>query len=135
MINCPMFEREEVQFTHDDIDFTYSFHQFDSGRITLKRTWPAAPPNEAEMVIFPDGGKQMVNTAIIVLYKATANGMPMRGFLTRALKTMLKSYLTKEALLVNLKICIDSFPVKTPIASVDKVMDFVLPYAPWAVCL
>lgn len=135
MVNLPTFEREEVEFTHDDRDIIYSFHQFESGKITLRRTWPTAPVHESEIVIFPEGGRKNVNTAIIVLYKATANGQPMRGFLPNALKTMLKLYSSPEVLLSNLKDSIDTFQSKTPIASVDKIMEFVTPYAPWGVYL
>jgi hypothetical protein len=127
-----LFEREEVQFIHDDEDFVYSFHCFDSGKITFKRLWPAT--KESEIVIFPGGQKALANTAIIVLYKAAASGQQLSGFLPNVLRRVLDMYISKDALLEHLGRAITNFQVKSPICQVEKVMEFVGPYAPWMVC-
>jgi hypothetical protein len=128
-----VFEREEVQFMHDDEDFVYSFHRFDNGKITFKRLFPSASAQEGEVVIYPCGKKYLANTAVIVLYKAAASGQQLSGFLPNVLRTMLDLYLSKETLLQNLSKAILSFQVNTAIASIEEVMEFIEPYAPWAV--
>ena len=133
MVDPPVFEREEVQFVHDDEDFIYSFHRFDNGKITFKRLFPRALAQEAEVVIYPGGKKHLANTAVIVLYKAAASGQQLSGFLPNVLRTMLDLYLSKEILHQNLSKAILSFQVNTAIASVEKVMEFIEPFTPWAV--
>lgn len=128
-----VFEREEVQFVHGDEDFIYSFHRFDNGKITFRRVFPIAMAQEAEVVIYPGGKKHLANTAVIVLYKAAASGQQLTGFLPNVLRTMLDLYLSKEILYHNLSKAILSFQVNTAIASVEKVMEFIEPYTPWAV--
>ena len=133
MFDQHVFEREEVQFVHDDEDFVYIFHRFDNGKITFKRLFPSALAQEAEVVIYPCGKKHLANTAVIVLYKAAASGQQLSGFLPNVLRTMLDLYLSKEALHQNLSKAILTFQVKTAIASVEQVMEFIEPYTPWAV--
>lgn len=133
MVDLLLFEREEVQFIHDDEEFIYNFHHFDSGKITFKRLDPTAPTQEAEVVIHPAGKTHLANTAIIVLYKAARSSQPMKGFLPNVLITMLELYASKEALNMDLEKAISSFQVKSPIASVEEVMKFAEPYSPWAV--
>jgi|SRR5947207_15695954 len=133
MVEKLLFEREEVQFAHDDEDFVYVFHRFDSGKIMFKRLFPNAVAQEAEVVIYPGGKKHLANTAVIVLYKAAVSGQQLSGFLPNVLRTMLDLFLSKEVLNQNLSKAISSFQVNTPIAAVEDVMEFVEPYSPWAV--
>jgi hypothetical protein len=131
MVDLLLFEREEVTFVHDDEDFIYSFHHFDTGKITFKRIWPAAKSQEGEVVIHPSGQKPVANTAVIVLYKAASGGQHMTGFLPGVLRTMMSTYSTKEACVAHLTKAIQSFPVRSPIATIDDILKFVHPYAPW----
>ena len=128
-----LFEREEVQFTHDEEDFVYSFHRFDTGKITFKRLWPAAPLQDAEVIIHPGDKKPLANMAIIVLYKAATLGQQMSGFLPNVLRTMLDMYDSKETLKLQLSRSIASFQARNPIAELDQVVEFLDPYAPWSV--
>jgi hypothetical protein len=128
------FEREEVQFIHDDEEFIYNFHRFDSGKITFKRLDPRAPVQEPEVIIYPPGTTHLACIVIIVLYKSVAEGQQMNGTLEEVLKTMLNLHPSKEILDSNLGGAITSFRVKkTPIAVLEDVMEFVKPHTPWAV--
>ena len=135
MVDRPRFDWEDVFFIHDDEEFIYSFHRFDNGKISFKKLVPNAPAGqeESEVVIYPGGKKHLANTAVIVLYKGVASGQPLTGFLPNILHTMLDMYISEEGLKTNLEKSIASFQVTTPIADVDKVLEFVLPYAPWRV--
>jgi hypothetical protein len=133
MVDLLLFEREEVQFIHDDVEFIYNFHRFDTGKITFKRLDPTAPIQGAEEVIYPAGKPHLANMAIIVLYKASASGQMMSGFLPNVLRTMLELNPSKEVTKNNLANAILSFNVKNPIASIEQVIKFVEPYASWAV--
>lgn len=128
-----IFEREEVQFTHDEEDFIYNFHCLENRNIAFRRLLPGLPIQEAEVDIYAAGEKRLVNIALIVLYKATASGQHISGFLPNILSTMLNLYSSKKALVASLTKAISSFPAKTPIASADQVMEFVQPYALWMV--
>jgi len=133
MIDILLFEREEVHFIHDDEDFIFTFHRFDSGKITFKRLWPAAKFQEGEVVLYPQGEKSVANTAVIVLYRAASAGTKMEGFLPDVLRTIMSFYPNREALAANLTKSIQSFPVQSQIASVDDIMKFIAPYTPWTV--
>jgi len=133
MVDILLFEREEVQFIHDDVEFIYNFHRFDTGKITFKRLDPTAPIQGAEEVIYPAGKPHLANMAIIVMYKASESGQKMSGFLPNVLRTMLELNPSKEVTNTNLGNAILSFKVKTPIAPIEQVMKFVEPYAPWVV--
>lgn len=132
-MDCLLFEREEVQFLHEDEDFIYSFHRFDSGKVTFRRLWPAAKSQECEVVLYPSGEKSIVNIAVIVLYKAVTSGQKLQGFLPDVLKTMVNLYDSKEGLISNLKKAIAAFPGQTRIASVDNIIEFIAPYSLWTV--
>jgi hypothetical protein len=132
LMNWVRFEREEVSFIHDDEEFIYSF-RFDSGKVTFKRLQPAAKFQETEVVLHPAGEKAIASTAVIVLYKALGSGITLGGFLPDTLRTIMKLYPSKEALVANLNRSIQFFPAKTAIASVDAVIKFITPYAPWTV--
>jgi hypothetical protein len=133
MVDLLLFEREEVQFIHDDVEFIYNFHRFDTGKITFKRRDPTAPIQGGEEVIYPAGKPHLANMAIIVLYKASESGQMMSGFLPNVLRTILELNPSKEVTKTNLANAILSFKVKNPIASIEQVMNFVEPYASWVV--
>jgi hypothetical protein len=126
------FDREEVQFTHDDEDFVYYFNRFESKKITFKQLKPLGPIPEVD--IYPSGTPQLANTAIIILFKAATSGhQPLKGILPDILRTMLDLYSTKDTMVANLSKTIFSFRAKKPIAIIEDVVQFVEPYASWKV--
>lgn len=128
---CHLFQREEVQFMHDNEDFVYRFDRFDSGKIAFRQLKPIGLAQEVD--IYPNGKMQFANTAVIVLFKAATSGQPLKGFLPDVLRTMLDLYVSKDAMIANLSKTITSFQAKTPIAFMEDVIRFVDPYAPWTV--
>jgi hypothetical protein len=125
------FDHEEVSFVHDNEEFIYNFHQFDSGRITFKRQNKLA--QEPEVEVFPAGEKQIRIFVPIVLYKVKSSGVKMNGILPEVLSKLLELY-TKEQFETDLKRALLVFPhVNTKIATVGEIMEFVAPYAPWTV--
>jgi hypothetical protein len=133
MSDLLVFEREEVQFVHDDDDYVYSFHRTDSGVISFKRL----QQDVSEKII--TGGAEassLANTAIIVLCKAAASGQNiMSGFIPSALTTILNEYASEDEMKAGLTNAIANFGTKSAIAAIADVMKFVTPYVPWTVFL
>jgi hypothetical protein len=131
------FQREEVTFDHEGDSFIYIFHRFESGNVSFRRKWNTTVPQEPEVIIYPPHHNAIANTAVIVLYKCATSGTHidgLTGFLPDVLRTILDLYVSKEALAKHLHRAIDSFPVKKlKIASIDDVIKFLGPYAPWTV--
>jgi hypothetical protein len=127
------FNREEVSFEHNGEEFIYSFHQFESGRITFKRLWTNGHTQESEVEIYPAGEKSIRMSVPVVLFKAHASGLEMNGILPNILTKLLGLYSSKAQFETDVKYAINFFPVKTLISTVKEVIEFVAPFAPWTV--
>jgi hypothetical protein len=133
MNDIVQFQREEIQFSYNDEDFVYMFQRFDSGKFTMRRLLSATAPPQPEIGLHPNGDKPLISTAVIVLCKAAQSGQELKGHLPNVLRLMLDGYSARADLKSDLANAISSFPAKAPIATVDKVMEFAEPYAPWMV--
>jgi hypothetical protein len=126
------FDREEVTFSHGDEDFIFVFERYDSGVITFRRVRPLNESPEAEVMIHPNGNRQSINTAVVALFKSQAfPSADPKSYLELALRKMLQIFFQKDALLKNLAKAVATFPSKTPIANVDQLINFILPYTQW----
>jgi hypothetical protein len=142
------FVCEEVEFEHDNVQYVYLFlepREDDSNpsscstgpatnthkRYQFRRKRPLCTIGEQQLL---PGGKNIArHTAIVVLFKASEGGIGMVGFLPKVLKMILEKSNGREGMMNQLRLAIEGFQTVNPIASVEEVMKFVEPYAPWKV--
>jgi hypothetical protein len=127
------FDREDITFHHAGEYFIFAFRRnFESGVITIRRVRPVEEPQDAEALIHPNGSRQHINQAIVALFKSKDfPSQDSKSFLPDALRKILQIFCKKESLMKNAGKAIAAFPSNSHIASIEDLINFLLPYTQW----
>ena len=125
----------QVQFTHEDKTFAYTFHR-EPTKITFQRNLDVQDSTQVVpqylFTIYPAGDLRLVSVAVVVLYKVYTENAFHTNLVRDILPCLVGSIsLSKEAWTSELKVAIHGFGGRTSIVDVDEILRFLEPYATW----